>query len=990
MSQPTERVRAFISSVQNTAIEDLSSERSEVIDTIRDYSPTTPWAFEHTPASDLATDEYYLRGVNDCHLFILILGSEVADAVIKEYDEAVRLNKPVLAFVRSVSRSTEAEQLLDLIKKRSKYAVFRDASDVGELVRSSLDGFFRRLVEDHQLQRANPEVMKALSDTGLAELLREYAQQLLTRANASFEAEVTHYLRLVPDSLHHVSRFYIPMKARLQSGSRETIDAILSEHKRIVILGAAGSGKTTELLNLTTRLCRSAVDQAEARLLPIYVDMKNWREGSLISHIVEVFKEYGFGFETSMVKTMLDSFSVILLFDGLDEVPPGNLPDRVNQMKSIAGSHENVKMIVACRATVYTANLGFPIAYLEPLQDADIIEYMTQFSGRKFSPGRFYSWPTPLRELSKHPLTLGFIANIIAEGCEPASLADVYLKYIDFLFTRWEKARGARVDAEWKKRALTKLAVYMQTGSKYSISEHEMISQLHDVILDERVDFSSVDLLSELVSSGMIKKEASRYAFWHASFREYLASQLIIDRIRNNESITELVSKPSWEPVLVFASALFDDSSETSRFLFEVLDADLYVYTRCLSSALSGLTPAPALSDEELGRLMLSEILEVRSRAVERWLPAVRGTLAPNTRFGKGATPAIVGSFSSEGGAWISYGYSTEERLGGKVRLLREFPVATTMGSLSDMGILYSMTRRGLSSGEVGIAGAHKAAIGDIWRELKDLIRNMGLPEPPRLIYEHTRAEVCDLARERILSLTVPAEVSLILTQIDELLQRYGSRQVTVGARGQHIRLHDLYLRLELLAESGYTVIGDPVLPEYDRVPVDSNWVTQFYTDETMVQYVELYFKNLLDGYSEMVELCFSQLCQRLVFYRMLPVRAVAEIERPEPGRDREGLGSCAFYFEPLENGRNNEVIVALNQQVPGFPSPSSENPYELMDQWLEKLKRYGRWTTSMHVSITRSVLSAFFDEPCTIRKAVYDRIQEDLRDIFEIRPFRI
>jgi hypothetical protein len=100
MSEPAEKVKVFISSVQNKEVEDLDSERSEVIKTVRDYSPTTPWAFENTPASDLSADGYYLRGVSDCHLYILILGSELPEAVKNEYNEAVKLKKPVFAFVK--------------------------------------------------------------------------------------------------------------------------------------------------------------------------------------------------------------------------------------------------------------------------------------------------------------------------------------------------------------------------------------------------------------------------------------------------------------------------------------------------------------------------------------------------------------------------------------------------------------------------------------------------------------------------------------------------------------------------------------------------------------------------------------------------------------------------------------------------------------------------------------------------------------------------
>jgi len=44
-----EKIKVFISSVQNREIKDLEVERAEVVSTVRNYSPTVPLAFEHTP-----------------------------------------------------------------------------------------------------------------------------------------------------------------------------------------------------------------------------------------------------------------------------------------------------------------------------------------------------------------------------------------------------------------------------------------------------------------------------------------------------------------------------------------------------------------------------------------------------------------------------------------------------------------------------------------------------------------------------------------------------------------------------------------------------------------------------------------------------------------------------------------------------------------------------------------------------------------------------
>lgn len=984
-SHLAEKVKVFISSVQNKVIEDLRAERAEVVRIVENYSPTVVWAFEHTPASDLSAEEHFLKGVRDCDLFLLVLGSQVTEAITKEYNEAVRTNKPIFAFVKNIRRTRAAETLLKLVRGQSKYGTFNNTQDLAALVESSLDSFLLRLVKNNQRQKEYPEVIRALSETKFAIPLQSYARQLLASISTSFEAEVTHYLNLVPHYLQDVSKFYVPTKAKVAHGASETVDDILTKHHRVVLLGSAGSGKTTELLNFTVRLSRRAIEDIELRQVPVYVDMRSWTEGNVISCIEDTFARYGLHLGKPTVQSLLKNYKVVLLFDGLDEVSPLELVEKVSQIKAVSKTYEGVDIVVSCRAIRYVSDLGFVEAPLEPLQDADIIKYMVEFTGGEFYLGRFYSWPSSLRELSKHPLMLSFIANIVAEGsATPTSLADVYDKYISFLFDRWEIRKGAKIDPLWKKRALVDLAIDMQLRSHYSLSEDEALGLLRRVVSGEAVNFSSIDLLNELLSSGIIRKSGNRYTFWHASFREYLASQLLISRIKSGGTISEFVLNPAWEPVLVYASRLFDNSPEISSFLFEILSLDLYLYTRCLTDASSPVSPVPTPSDKELSLLILGGIIDVRERTIERWLPALLPILRPNVRHGKISRPAIVGEFSSIGGGYLAYGYACEKDVGGKVRLLEDFPAGTTLDSLGQARIISNSITRGLPLTEAGLTTAHRLALEDIWKELEGIIRAKSLIEPPRLIYELTQDEVLRLARQHILPVTVPASISAIEAEVSKLLAGYGRGQVILGVQGKDIHLNSLLIRLRVLANSGYTSIGSPLLPERDRRPRESNYVTQFYEDKTLVEYVRLYFIHFLEGYAELVKLNFPLICHRLNFHQLLPVRVVAEIERPAPSKEAESLGRCDYYFEPLEGGRQNEVVVSLNQKISEFLSTSS-NLQDAMGTWLEKLKRYGRWNSAVTVSTVKASLGTFFGERNPIRCAVYDRILKDLHEVCKV-----
>ncbi len=975
-----EKIRVFISSIQDKNTENLEAERTYVINIVKNYSPTLPWAFEHTPASDLPPSEYFLRGVRDCHLFLILLGENVTNAVEQEYAEAIRVNKPIFAFLKNSVRSIELQKLVQDIQTRFKYANFNSLGELDTLVTSSFDDFIRRLVENDQLQKDHPHVMRLLADPGLAVKLEKYAQQLLKITKIRLDEVIIHYLKLLPTS-EEASKYYIPMKVKYFNDSPVSIDEVLSKDGKVKIIGPAGSGKTTELLKLATRFAERSLKDPRAGYIPIYLDMKDWLENNIFSFIEHILKRQGFEFDQDLIRNLFENYTVILLLDGLEEISPSEVAKKVLQIQAIAKDYKTLKIIVTCRSETGSAALGFSSVYMEPLSDADIIKYLSEYSGKNFNSTKYYSWDSSFHDLMRHPLMLSFIAKINAEGQQPSSKSEVYKQYIEFLFGKWEITRGALIASFWKKRALAVLAVHMQLKSNYAISENDVVSKLSEITKHESVNFSSINLLDELVASGMLRKDGDSYTFWHASFREYFASELLIDRIRKGQTISEFVLDSAWEQVVMFTYGLIDNSSEMRKLLFEVLRDDLYLYTRCLMSPSTGLV-IPVASDDSLTKIILQDMLDARSQIVSRWLPNLTNQLMPFYSHDPISNLAIVGKFSSDGGILhLLYGYSLVEKLGTKIKFLDDLPQWKPPDILFERGILEKFTHKVLSKNDISPSGAHRMALADLWNDLERVIQDKHLHEPPTLIYEQTQSEVAVLVKNKYIPGVIPIEINHFK---EELRKKISGNIAILSINGRQINITDLIRRLNQLNSSGYTSIGAPLLPETDRIPKIGGWVTQFYNDQTLLEYIKLYFNYFIESYAQMVDLNFKQLAQRLNFYQLLPVRLIAEIKKPEATGQLTDLGECDYYFEPLEGGKNNEVVVVLNQKITEYTSPSS-NPHEIMEIWMENLKKYGRFNSSTSVFTVRSMLSTFFSSPESIRPKVYERVSEDLRKIFNV-----
>jgi hypothetical protein len=127
-----EPYRIFISSIMNTATENLLAEREAARAAVEYFAPTTiAWAFENEPASPKPPLDFYINGVKSSDLFVLIVGQRLTKPVRDEFDTARDHGKPMLLFAKTVdARETAVNQLLH--SANVKYDKFANATELRE------------------------------------------------------------------------------------------------------------------------------------------------------------------------------------------------------------------------------------------------------------------------------------------------------------------------------------------------------------------------------------------------------------------------------------------------------------------------------------------------------------------------------------------------------------------------------------------------------------------------------------------------------------------------------------------------------------------------------------------------------------------------------------------------------------------------------------------------------------------------------------------
>lgn len=169
---------------------------------------------------------------------------------------------------------------------------------------------------------------------------------------------------------------YIPRTVRLISRPQQTTDDVLPEgecalidliarHPRLVLLGSAGMGKSTELKQLALRLTDN--------YCPCHLPLNTFTAARSLEQMLHP-------------QWLNADQPKVLLLDGLDEVLPEDTERIKREIGRLANTYREIPIIVSCRSNFYTLPVdgvggslnGFAAVTLEPLTTKAVQTYIFQ------------------------------------------------------------------------------------------------------------------------------------------------------------------------------------------------------------------------------------------------------------------------------------------------------------------------------------------------------------------------------------------------------------------------------------------------------------------------------------------------------------------------------------------------------------------------------------------------------------------------------------
>lgn len=296
----------------------------------------------------------------------------------------------------------------------------------------------------------------------------------------------------------------------------KTLEQFLQEKKRIVLLGNAGIGKTTELKYLFNSLWDKRKEQ---RNFPFFITLKKFRKISTFEDLISL-------------KEWKELPIITFILDGLDEV--ADIQDFISELELFLNKYKKyrINVVISCRTNIYEKYIAkiddFEYIFLEGLSEFQINNIFKRENGI----------PLPFNELNRfksfleNPFNLNLFCDYYKEHKEfPNSQLEIWNIFIQkelSILNKEKLKKRESINTSHIEHCLEKVAIVNELMQQNFISEND----LYNLLGKDNEIFEEVSFIEKTPNSNI-------FTFRHKNYQEFFAAKYLANK--NEENILSFI-----------------------------------------------------------------------------------------------------------------------------------------------------------------------------------------------------------------------------------------------------------------------------------------------------------------------------------------------------------------------------------------------------------------------------------------------------------------
>ncbi|QLE48239.1 NACHT domain-containing protein [Nostoc sp. C057] len=417
------------------------------------------------------------------------------------------------------------------------------------------------------------------------------------------------------ESIENLENFYRQAKVRRfqsQDKCKQKGIKVANDKQYLMVLGGPGAGKSTFVRKMGLEALKGKKGGFKHACIPVFIELKRFASSNINieTFIAEEFRICGFPSPDEFAAKALEEGKLLILLDGLDEVPTKNLTEAISQIQNFVDKYDQNRFIASCRTAAYrSAFRRFSDVSMADFDDTQIQQFIYNWfhsdvdkqekTGEKCWELLQKLEHEAAKELAHTPLLLTFLCLVYDRSQSfPNNRSVLYRKALRILLEEWASEKRILRDeiyqglhTELEELLLSEIAYTGFESDRLFFSGRDIVQQIKTFLASnlnapQHLDGESV-LNAIAVQQGILVERAEDvFSFSHLTLQEYLTAQYIDDHRQVEKLVTEHLIDKRWKEVFLLVAGLMRGGADDLLLLMEK-EAQKYINTPKLQALLN-------------------------------------------------------------------------------------------------------------------------------------------------------------------------------------------------------------------------------------------------------------------------------------------------------------------------------------------------------------------------------------------------------------------